>query len=416
MKKLPLWQEIILGIQMMFVAFGALILVPIMVGLDISVALFTAGVGTLIFQWITGWKIPIFLASSFAYIAPIIAATDKFGLNGMLCGLAAAGIGKIGFGFLIKIFGVNKIKQYLPPIIVGPMIIIIGLSLASVAIDSMVGNIPIAMISFLATLGALFYLKGLFKLIPIVIGIIVGYIASLIIGIVDFTPIMETPWFQIPQFTFPSFSMEAIIFMIPVSIAPALEHFGDILAIQEICNKNFVKDPGLHKTFIGDGIATSFAALLGGPPNTTYSEVSGAVALLKATEPRLMIYASVTAILLSGIGKLGALLRTIPAPILGGIEIILFGMIANIGIRHLIKNKVDIMSTRNTVIAATMLILGIGNAIFEFGNFSLSGIGLAGIAGILLNLILPKEKVELVTEKGLSNEPSKIKIAKAEEN
>lgn len=416
MKKLPLWQEVILGVQMMFVAFGALVLVPILVGLDISVALFTAGVGTLIFQWITGWKVPIFLASSFAYIAPIIAATELFGLNGMLCGLAAAGLGKIGFGLLIKKFGVDKIKQYLPPIIVGPMIMIIGLSLAPVAIDSMKGNIPIAMISFLATLGALFYLKGIFKLIPIIIGIAAGYIASLIIGIVDFTLVTETPWFRIPQFAFPSFSMGAIIFMIPVSIAPALEHFGDIFAIQEICNKNFVKDPGLHRTFMGDGMATTFAALLGGPPNTTYSEVSGAVALLKATEPRLMIYAAVTAILLSSVGKLGALLRTIPAPILGGIEIVLFGMIANIGIRHLVKNKVDVMLTRNTVIAATMLVIGIGNAVFTVGNFSLSGIGLAGVVGILLNLILPKEKIELATEKGVKEEPVKPKLAEAEES
>jgi uracil permease len=414
MKRLPIWQECILGIQMMFVAFGALVLVPILVGLDISVALFTAGVGTLIFQYITKWKIPIFLASSFAYIAPIIAATEIYGMNGMLCGLAAAGIGKIGFGLLIKKFGVEKIKQFLPPVIVGPMIIIIGLSLAPVAIDSMMENVPIAIVSLLATIGALFWLRGILKLIPIIIGITAGYIASLTIGIVDFTPIMEASWIQIPQFAFPTFSLGAILFMVPVSIAPALEHFGDIFAIQEICNKNFVKDPGLHRTFIGDGVATSFAALFGGPPNTTYSEVSGAVALLKATEPRLMIYAAITAIMLSFVGKLGALLRTIPVPILGGIEIILFGMIANIGIRHLVKNKVNMMLTRNTVIASTMLVIGIGGAVLKIGEIEFAGIGLAGIVGILLNIILPKEKLELITEKEESKE--KPALAGAEEN
>ncbi len=393
-------KRIILGCQMLFVAFGALVLVPMIVGFDPSVALFTAGVGTLIFQIITRGQVPIFLASSFAYIAPILLATKIYGLRGALCGLMAAGIGKIIAGCLVKKFGVDTIKKYLPAIVVGPIIIIIGLSLAPVAIEMAAGNMFLAVIALLVAVMVIIFGKGLLKLIPIIAGIFIGYLIALPMGLVDFSPVTEASWFQIPSFVFPKFSLGAIIFMVPVAIAPTIEHFGDILAISEICKKDFMKNPGLHRTLWGDGIATSFAGLLGGPPNTTYSEVSGAVLLLKATDPKLMTIAAFFAIGLSFIGKIGALLQTIPAPIMGGIEILLFGMIANIGLQHMIKRRVDMGQARNLIIGAIMLVLGIGGAALHtdsftflgltFGEFTLEGIGLAGVVGVVLNIILPR--------------------------
>jgi uracil permease len=422
-------KRIILGCQMLFVAFGALVLVPILVGFDPSVALFTAGLGTLIFQAVTKRKVPIFLASSFAYIAPIIAATKIYGLSGALCGLVAAGFGKIILGLLVKKFGIDVIKKYLPAIVVGPVIIIIGLSLAPVAVEMAAGNMFLAFVSLLVAILVIIFGKGLLKLIPIIAGIFVGYLVALPLGVVDFSPVVEASWFQIPNFVLPRFSLGAIIFMVPVAIAPTIEHFGDILAISGICKKDFLKDPGLDRTLLGDGLATSAAGLLGGPPNTTYSEVSGAVLLLKATDPKLMTIAAVFSIILSFIGKLGAFLQTIPVSIMGGIEVLLFGMIANIGLQHMIKYRPDMAKERNLIIGALMLVIGIGGVAIHtnsfqflgltFGEFTLEGIGLAGVIGVILNIVLP-QKIEInadLTEEQREGEiTSKVATAESDVN
>ncbi len=402
--------EIILGAQMLFVAFGALVLVPLLTGLDPSIALFTAGGGTLIFQLITKRTVPIFLASSFAFIAPIQIGINEFGLAATLGGLASAGIVYIVLSTLVKIQGIKVIEKYLPPIVTGPVIMVIGLKLAPVAVGMTKNFDGSTEINSTAILVALFTLsltvfvvlkaKGMLKLIPIICGIAGGYLLSVILGEVSYQPIMDAKWFSIPwieamntgTYQFPVFELAAILFILPVAIAPAIEHVGDIIAISEASGKDYLEKPGLHKTLLGDGIATIFASFLGGPPNTTYSEVTGAVALIKKFEPRLMTIAAIFAILLAFFGKLGAALKTIPIPVMGGIMVLLFGMIAAIGIGSLVKNKVDMSIPRNLVIVAVVLVFGIGDMSLGYGNFQLAGIGLAGIAGVLLNRFLPTQK------------------------
>ena len=401
-------RNIIVGAQMLFVAFGALVLVPLLTGLDPSIALFSAGIGTLIFQLITKSKVPVFLASSFAFIAPIQVGIDMYGIAATLGGLACAGIFYLLLGGLVKWQGVKVIERYLPPIVTGPVIMVIGLQLAPVAID-MTRNFAgqegtnslallIAFISLATTIFIVMKGKGILSLIPIIVGIIVGYVISIFFGVVDYSAIHEAAWFHIPwvtamregSFAFPVFELGAILFILPVAIAPAIEHVGDILAISAVTEHDYIEDPGLHRTLSGDGVATTIGALLGGPPNTTYSEVTGAVALLKTFDPMLMRIAAIFAILLAFVGKLGAILKSIPVPVMGGILILLFGMIAVIGMQTLIREKVDLGKSRNLVIAAVILITGIGDMAFNVGDFSLSGIGLAGVIGVLLNMILPQ--------------------------
>lgn len=404
------FNEIILGSQMLFVAFGALVLVPLLTGLDPSIALFTAGGGTLIFQLITKRTVPIFLASSFAFITPIQVGINEFGLGATLGGLASAGFIYILLSLLVKVQGVKVIEQYLPPIVTGPVIMVIGLKLAPVAVgmtknfdgsnDVNSTAILVAMFTLITTVFIVLRAKGMLKLIPIICGIAAGYILTVILGEVSYQPILDAKWFSIPwiealnlgTYEFPVFDIAAILFILPVAIAPAIEHVGDIIAISEAAGKDFLEKPGLHRTLMGDGIATIFASVLGGPPNTTYSEVTGAVALLKKFEPRLMTVAALFAILLAFFGKLGAALKTIPIPVMGGIMVLLFGMIAAIGIGSLVKNKVDMSIPRNLVIVAVVLVFGIGDMSLGYGNFQLAGIGLAGIVGVLLNIILPKQK------------------------
>lgn len=401
-------RNFIIGVQLLFVAFGALVLVPLLTGLDPSIALFTAGIGTLIFQLITKSKVPIFLASSFAFIAPIQVGIDTYGVAATLGGLASAGLLYLLLGGLVKLRGIRIIERYLPPVVTGPVIMVIGLQLAPTAV-SMTKNFTdsgnetntlallIAAITLITTIFVVLKGKGLISFIPIIIGIIVGYIVSIFAGVVDYTPIYDASWFAIPwtqalkdgSYALPVFNLKAILFILPVAIAPAIEHVGDILAISAVAEKDYIKDPGLHRTLSGDGIATMVASLLGGPPNTTYSEVTGAVALLKMYNPILMRIAAFTAIILAFFGKLGAILKTIPVPVMGGIMILLFGMIAAIGMQTLLRNKVDLSRSRNLVIVAVILVTGIGDMAFTIGDFSLSGIGLAGIVGVLLNMILP---------------------------
>jgi uracil permease len=396
-------KDCLLGGQMLFVAFGALVLVPLLTGLDPNVALCTAGLGTLLFQAVTKRSVPIFLASSFAFIAPIIYGVQTWGIPSTMCGLAAAGIFYVLLSLFISWRGTRALERLLPAVVTGPVIMVIGLVLAPVAVNMALGKtgdgaavlvpektaVIVSMISLATTVLASVFGKGIFRLIPILCAIIVGYVVSLFVGIVDFTAVAKAPWFAVPSFTFPEFNWQAILFIVPVAIAPAIEHFGDIIAISSITGKNYLKDPGVNRTLLGDGLATSLASFLGGPPNTTYSEVTGAVALVKVFNPAIMTWAAILAILLSFVGKVGAFLHSIPVPVMGGIMILLFGTIMVVGINNLVKAQIDLMKARNMVVVALIVIFGVGGMAFSAGQFTIQGIGLAGIVGVVLNLILP---------------------------
>lgn len=410
------------GAQMLFVAFGSLVLMPLLTGLDTNVALFTAGIGTLLFQLITKRQIPIFLASSFAFIAPIMYGVQTWGIPSTMGGLMAAGFVYVILATVIKVRGGGFIKRLLPPVVVGPVIIVIGLGLAPVAVNMAVGKsgdgslvlidqntaLLISLASLFTTIAVAIFAKGILKLMPILAGITVGYSMSLAFGIVDFTPVQNAPWLALPNFVAPEFNWHAILFMIPVAIAPAVEHIGDILAISNVTGKDYLKKPGLHRTLAGDGVATIAASAFGGPPNTTYSEVTGAVTLTKNFNPVVMTWTAITAILFSFVGKLGALLQTIPVPVMGGIMCLLFGSIAAVGLNSLIKNHVDMNEPRNLSIVGVTLVFGIGGMAFGIGSFSLTGISLCGIVAIMMNLILPDNAAshaKIVTDE--INRPSK---------
>lgn len=395
MSKLNPVQKTVVGAQFLFVAFGATVLVPLLVGLDPSVALFTAGLGTLIFHSVTKGKVPIFLGSSFAFIAPIIKATELYGLPGTLCGLVAVGAVYGIMSALVRFRGVGFISRLFPSVVVGPVIMLIGLSLAGTGVDMAKGNWLLAIVSLLTTVVVTLFAKGLLKLIPIFAGIVVGYIVAIATGNVDFQPVLDAPWFALPAFVRPEFCWEAIIFMVPVAIAPVIEHIGDVYAINEVTGNDYVKDPGLHRTMLGDGLACIAASLIGGPPVTTYSEVTGAVSLTKISDPAVLRIAGVFGILFSVVGKMSALLKTIPSAVLGGIMLLLFGTIASVGINTLVKNKVDMGNTRNLVISSLILTLGIGGAEMHIGPVTFGGIGLAALVGVILNLVIPgKEPVK----------------------
>ncbi len=384
----------VLGIQFLFVAFGATVLVPLLVGIDPAVALFTAGVGTLIFHLITKGQVPVFLGSSFAFIAPIIEATKLFGWPGTLSGIIAVGLVYGIMSALIKMRGIKFIERLFPAVVVGPVIMIIGLSLASAAVDMAKNNWTLATVTLITAIVVVIFGKKMIKLIPVFIAIAVGYIVAIIMGKVDFSAVQNAGWFTLPEFTVPEFSWQAILYMIPVAIAPIIEHVGDIYAIGGVCDTNFIEKPGLHRTMLGDGIATAVAGMFGGVPNTTYSEVTGAIALTKVTNPFILRIAAITAIVFAFVGKISGFLKTIPTAVLGGIMLLLFGMIASIGIKTLIDSKTNLSETRNQVIVSVVLTVGIGGAIIQYGNFSLAGIGLAATVGIILNLILPQTKKE----------------------
>ena len=426
------FKDCLLGAQMLFVAFGALVLVPLLTGLNANVALFTAGAGTLLFQIITRGKVPVFLASSFAFIAPIIYGVQEWGIPGTMCGLVAAGFLYIVISGLIKVFGSGVVHKILPPIVTGPVIMVIGLVLAPVAVHMASGRtgdgsawlVPettayiIAGVALVTTVLVSLLGKGMFKLIPILSGIVAGYLCSIFLdmsgvsssiqaafdpgilqnwtapALISLQTMIDAPWLAMPAFTLPSWNLEAILFIVPVAIAPAIEHFGDVLAIGGITGKDYVKEPGIHKTLLGDGVATSFAAMLGGPPNTTYSEVSGAVALTRSFNPAIMTWAAMTAIALAFIGKLGGFLGSIPVPVMGGIMVLLFGAIAVIGINTLVRANTDLMQPRNLTIVAVILVFGIGGMNFDLAVVKLGGIGLAGVVGVILNLILPGKAPE----------------------
>ena len=384
----------VLGVQFLFVAFGATVLVPLLVGIDPAVALFTAGIGTLLFHLITRGIVPVFLGSSFAFIAPIIEATRLYGWPGTLSGIIAVGLVYGIVSVLVKLYGIKFIERLFPSVVVGPVIIIIGLSLASSAVDMAKTDWLLAVVSLVTAIVVVIFGKGMIKLIPIFIGIAVGYLIALFMGVVDYSPISEASWIMVPEFTAPKFNWQAILYMVPVAIAPIIEHVGDMYAIGGVCNKNFIEKPGLNRTLLGDGIATALAGFFGGVPNTTYSEVTGAISLTKITNPFILRIAAITAIIFAFVGKISGFLKTIPQAVLGGIMLLLFGMIASIGIKTLIDSKANLSETRNQVIVSVVLTIGIGGAIVEYGTFPLAGIGLAAMVGILLNIVLPVTKKE----------------------
>ena len=397
-------KDSLLGAQMLFVAFGALVLVPLLTGLNPNVALFTAGAGTLIFQWITGGKVPVFLASSFAFIAPIIYGVQTWGIASTMCGLVAAGFFYMLLSLFVRWRGTRAIARIFPPIVTGPVIMVIGLILAPVAVNMALGKsgdgaiilvdgstaIIVSMASLGATLLASLFGRGVVRLIPILCGLVVGYLLSLFFGIVDFSRVGEAPWLAMPDFVLPEWNAAAVLFMIPVAIAPAIEHFGDVLAVSSVTGKNYLKDPGVHRTLLGDGLATSMAAMLGGPPNTTYSEVTGAVALTKVYNPAVMTWTALVAIVLAFVGKVGALLQSVPVPVMGGIMLLLFGAIMVVGLNTLVRAGEDLLEPRNLAIVSLVVVFGVGGMSIPIGSVTLSGIGLAGILGVLLNLILPR--------------------------
>ncbi len=399
---------ITLGIQHTFVMFGATVLVPIITGLDVGVALFAAGIGTIIFHFVTGMKVPIFLGSSFAFIPPIAAITASGGsLSMALGGIVIAGLLYIVVSIILRFVDVDVIEKILPPHITGPMIVLIGLMLAPVAIQNASGAYGLAdakglmgcwMIA-LFTLGTGIFVKIFFEnngnkflsTLPVLISLVAGYTVAAVFGFVDFSSVLNAAWIGVPNFSLPEFNITAISIAVPVAIVTIVEHFGDVLAIGNVVGKDFIRDPGISRTLIGDGIATSISAMIGGPANTTYSENTGAVALTGNSNPVIMRVAAVCAIILSFIPKFTAIISTIPSPVIGGISILLFGMIASIGIKNMVDARVDLTDPSLLIITATMFVLGLGGAEWIFGPVKLSGLGLSAIVGILLNLVINKK-------------------------
>ena len=399
----PLWRQLLSGAQMLFVAFGALVLMPLITGMDPNVALFTAGIGTLLFQSVTGRQVPVFLASSFAFIAPIIAAKASFGLPAVLGGVVAAGLVYVLLGGLVKLKGPAFIDRLLPPVVIAPVIISIGLALSPVAVNMAMGKsgdgaaqlVPyntamlISMPALITTVLVAVLGKGIFRLVPILAGIAVGCSLALLFGVIDTAAIAAAPWLALPNFVAPELHWGAILYMLPVALAPAIEHIGGVVAVGGVTGKNYLKQPGLHRTLLGDGLATSAAGLFGGPPNTTYAEVTGAVMLTKNYNPKIMTWAALFAIGLAFVGKFGAALQSIPVPVMGGILCLLFGSIAVVGLNTLIRHQVDLSEARNLIIVSVTLVFGIGGMVVGGSEFALSGISLCALAALLLNGLLP---------------------------
>ncbi len=398
-------RNVVMGVQHTFVMFGATVLVPLLTGLDIGVTLFASGVGTLLFHLVTRMKVPVYLGSSFAFIPPIVAVAKQGSLAEALGGIMIAGVLYLVVAFLVRYVRIETLHKILPPHVTGPMIVLIGLILAPVAIKNAAGEYAPQLVEKIGVNGcwgvALFtfavavFVKVFFEktgrrfisMLPVLIAMTAGYILAVILGIVDYSKIAQAAWFGLPRFSLPAFSMNAISITVPVAIVTIVEHFGDVLAIGNVVGKDFIKNPGIHRTLLGDGLATSLSACIGGPANTTYSENTGAVVLTGNYNPLVMRVAAVFVIGLSFVPKFTAVIAAIPTPVIGGISILLFGMIASIGVKNMVDHKVDFSDAGILIVSAAMLVLGLGGAEFVSGNFQLSGLGLAAIAGILLNII-----------------------------
>jgi uracil permease len=398
------YHDHLFSIQILLVAFGALVTVPILTGLDPAVALFTAGVATLIFHFFTKRQIPVFLASSFAYTAPIMVATKTWGLPAALGGLVAAGVVYMVIGGIICWKGRNIIQTLFPPIVVGPIIMVIGLMLAPVAVSMALGQsnpaylIPqkvgllIAAISLATTILIFLLARGTLKLIPVICGLIAGYLVSIPFGIIDFSIVTGAPWIAVPKFVTPQFNIDAVVFLIPAVVAPLIAHFGDIFAIGAVTDKNYLKEPGIHRTLLGNGAANTIAALVGGPPVRIYAEITGAVTVFKRGQPAAMVWAALFAMILAFGGKLSALLQSIPDPVSGGILILFFGVLVVTGIKCLLQAQSELMEFRNILVVLLILVSGIGGITFSAGAFTLKGVALATLTGVILNRVLPDKK------------------------
>lgn len=406
---------IVLSLQHVFAMFGATILVPILINnaageevLSIPVTLVASGIGTLLYQLCTKSKSPVYLGSSFAFITPMILAFAKGGKGGVFTGIMAVGLAYILIALIIKIVGTKWLEKLLPPIIIGPMIMIIGLGLAPTAISS-IGieagakfvwqNVLVALITFLTTAFVATRAKGFFKVIPFLIGIVAGYVSSCVLGLVDFTPIKEASFFSIPAFQFPfvnyDLDFSSIVIMVPIVLVTISEHIGDHTVLGTIIGKDLIKDPGLARTLLGDGLATFVAGFIGGPSNTTYGENTSVVGMSKIASIWVLRLAAIFAIILAFLGKFTALASTIPNPVLGGVSLLLYGFISVNGLKVLVENQVDFSKNKNVIVSAAMLVIGLGGATISIssGDFSLSisGMVLAAIVGIVLNLVLKED-------------------------
>ncbi|SMC16954.1 uracil permease [Andreprevotia lacus DSM 23236] len=391
------------GAQILFVAFGALVLVPLLTGLNPAMALLGAGVGTLLFQLVTKRQVPIFLGSSFAFIAPIIFAMHTWGQAATQFGLFAAGFMYFVVAAIVRWRGMALIERILPPVVIGPVIIVIGMSVAVAASGMAMGqaggkqlipygtSILLAGISLLTTIVVAVFAGGMLRLVPILSGVIVGYVAAALLGVVDLHGVIAAPWFAMPHFVSPEVNWAAALFMLPVAIAPAIEHIGGVMAVGKVAGQDYTAKPGLHRTLTGDGLGVCFAGLIGGPPITTYAEVTGALMITRNFNPVIMTWAAALAMVLAFFGKFNAVLQSIPMPVMGGIMVLLFGTIASIGLKTMIDAKVDLMQPRNLVIVAVVLTCGIGGLTVKIGDFNMVGVGLVSLLAIALHLMLPLE-------------------------
>lgn len=395
-----------LSIQHMFSMFGSTVLVPILVGLNPGIALFSSGVGTLMYILITKGKIPAYMGSSFSFIVPMIALMKTVGYPGIAQGTIAVGCVYLVVSLVVSMIGSDWIDRLLPPVIVGPIIMVIGLSLAGTAAKDATINATghydlkffvVALLTLLVTIAFNMFMKGFLGLIPILLGIVVGYVIAVLFGIVDFTPVLHAHWLSLPAFQIPFVNYKpklywgAILSMAPIAFVTMTEHMGHIMVLNQLTERNFFKDPGLNHTLAGDGTASIIAGFVGGPPVTSYGENIGVLAITKVHSVYVLAGAALFAIIFGFIGKLSALIETIPKPVIGGISFLLFGVIASSGLRVLIDNRVDFDKKRNLMIASVILVIGIGNAYLQLGQYQFSGLAVAAVLGIILNLILPKE-------------------------
>lgn len=416
-EKLPILKTIPLSFQHLFAMVGATILVPILTGMSPSIALFCSGVGTLLYIICTKAKLPAYIGSSFAFISPMIIASRNYSPSAMLSGVIAAGLVYIVVAIIIKFAGIDWLNKALPPIVVGSIVIVIGLALATTAISwaglDFTGSIPASMVNVprwawitvsmvtlaIGIIGSM-YFKGFAGVIPILIAMISGYVLSLILGVIPQTvinKITSTSFFQMPKFMAPTFSLKAIALMAPVSFVTIAEHIGHVYVTNNICERDFTKNPGLHRSLLGDGVATIFAGFVGGPPNTTYGENIGVMAITKVYSVWVIGWAAVIAIILSFIGPVATIISNMPIPVMGGVSILLFGIIASSGFRLFVQEKIDFGKKRNLIIASVIIVLGIGGATirltFVKPAVEIAGVALATIVGILLNLVLPEESL-----------------------
>ncbi len=419
-RKLGAPRMLVLGFQHMFAMFGATVLVPTLTGLSVSATLLFAGLGTLLFHLLAKGKVPAFLGSSFAFLAGYfaIAPNGEPELLPYACfGVACAGLLYVILAALFKIFGIKKVMRFFPPIVTGPIIISIGLSLSGSAITNCATNWWIAVVAILVVIVCNIWGKGMIKIIPILLGVIVSYLLAAVTGNVDFTAVKEAAWLGLPfkmeNTVFGLFSRDfdagllitAVVTIVPLAIATMVEHIGDMCAISSTCERNYLEDPGFHRTLLGDGLATTLASLFGAPANTTYGENTGVLALSKVYDPRVIRLAAVIAVLFSFSPKFAALISAMPAATIGGVSLVLYGMISAVGVRNVVENKVDFTNSRNVIIAALILVLAIGityagSIVIPLGNFSisLSGLAVAAIVGIVLNAILPGKDYEFQQE------------------